>query len=146
MQGVQRFAVLGMDKGQRFAAVITELLFDDKGSGHFIALVKVAVGDKAVQLRPQRNGLNKRRSDDMEHGIGEKLLPLVFPLQILIDRGQVHPQPNVGLVIAAVRVNNARNVVQGIQLPQQASVLAVSSAAFILLCHMVLLLFFCLFP
>ena len=135
MQGVHRFLILCVDKGQRFAAVIAEFLLDDKGGGHLIALVKVAVHNKAVQLRPQRNGLDKRRGDDVKHGIGEYFLPLVLLFQVLIDGGQVHPQPNVGLIIAAVRVDNARNVVQGIQLPQQAPVPAVSSAAFILLCH-----------
>ena len=122
-----------MDKGQRLAAVIAEFLFDDKGGRHLVALVKVAVGDKAVQLGAQGDGLDERRGDDVEHGVGEQFFSLVFLLEVFVDRGQIHPQADVCLIIAAVGVNDTRNIVQGIQLPQQPAVPAVAPAALILL-------------
>ena len=133
VQGIHRLLILGVDKGQRLAAVIAEFLFDDEGGRHLVALVKVAVGDKAVQLGTQGDGLDERRGDDMEHGVGEQFLPLVFLLEVFVDGGQIHPQADVCLIIAAVGVNDTRNIVQGIQLPQQPAVPAVAPAALILL-------------
>ena len=132
--------LLAVEEGQRLRALVGELLLHHEGGGHLVALIEVAVDDEAVQLGPQGDGLEKGRHDEMEHGVGEVRLRLVFFDEVGVDGGQVDTLGDVRLVIAAVGVDDAGDEVQGIQLPQQTAVLPVAPAAFVLL-HMGVLLF-----
>ena len=67
----------------------------------------------------------------MEHGVGEVRLRPVFLRQIGVHGGQINAPGDIRLVIAAVGVDDARDEVQRIQLPQQAAILAVTPALFL---------------
>ena len=134
-QGVVLPAV---QESQRLGALVGELLFHHEGGGHLVALIEVAVDDEAVQLGPQGDGLEQGGHHQVEHGVGEVRLRLVFPGQVCVHGRQVHLDGDIRLVVAAVGIDDAGDEVERIQLPQQAAIPAVAPA--LLLCFHVCLL------
>ena len=133
--------LLAVQESQRLCALVGELLFHHESGRYLVALIEIAVDDETVQLRPQRDGFQQRRHDQVEHGVRKARFRLILPGQIRIDRGQVDALGDVRLVIAAVGIDNAGDEVEGIQFTQQPSVPAVASSAFFLF-HMCMLLLF----
>ena len=125
--------VLPVQNGQRLGARVGELLFHDERGGDLVALVEVGIHDEAVHLRAQRDRLEQGGHDEMEHRIGEVLLRLVLPGEIFVHGRQVDAQRDIRLVVAAVGVDDAGDIVQRVQLTQQDSVAAVAAAAFVLI-------------
>ena len=128
---LQRVVLPAVQHRQRLGALVGELLFHHERSGHLVALVEIAVDDEAVQLGPQGDGLQQRRHHQMEHGVGELRLRLILLRQIGVHGGQIDALGDIRLVVAAVGIDDAGDKVQGIQLPQQAAVLAVAPALFL---------------
>ena len=140
MDGIHCVAFLGAHKGQRLRAVVGELLFYYKGGRNIIALIHVAVGDEAVHLGPQGQRFYQRGHNYMKHGVGQIGLAFVLLGDIGIDGRKVDALGDVGFVIAAIGINQGRDIVHGIQLAHEPPVLAISKPPFVLLgqCHFLL--------
>ena len=134
----QSVVLLAAHDGQRLGALVGELLFHHKRGGDIVSLIEIAVGNEAVQLGTQHDRLQQCRHHQMEHGVGKFRLLLVLLGQIGVHGRQVDAQGDIGLVVAAVGVDDARDVVEGVQLPQEPSVLPVTTAFF--LCFHIFLL------
>ena len=123
--------VLAVQEGQRLGTLIGELLLHHEGGGYLVALIEVAVDDEAVQLGAQGDGFHQGCQHQVEHGIGKLRLRLILLGDIGVHVGQVDALGDVGLIVASVGVEDAGDVVQGVQLPHQAAVLAVAPALFL---------------
>ena len=104
--------LLAVQEGQRLRALVGELLFHHESGRYLVALIEIAVDDETVQLRPQRDGFQQCRHDQVEHGVRKVRFRLILPGQIRIDRGQVNALGDVRLVIAAVGIDNAGDEVE----------------------------------
>ena len=132
MDGIDVGLVLRVDDGQRLRRLIRKLFFDDEGHGELVALIEILVGNETVHLRAQRDRLDESCHDNMEHGVGELCLQLVFLFEIRVHIGEVDRFSDIGLVVAAVRVDQRRNKVHTVQIAQQHTVLPVAPATFFL--------------
>lgn len=130
MNGFDIGLVLRVNNGQCLRSFVRKLLFDDKRHRHFIALIEVLVGNEPVHLWPKRDRFDKPRYDDMEHGVGELCLRLVFLFEKRVHIGEVNRLSDIGLIVAAVRVNQRRDKVHAVQIAQQHAVLPVAPATF----------------
>ena len=117
---------------QQQDGLIGKLLLDDEGHRDLVALVEVLVGDKAVHLRPQRDRLDERGHDQMEHRIGEFRFCFVLFLEIRVHIGEVDRLADVGLIVAAVRVDQRRNEVHPVEITEQHTIFPVAPATFFL--------------
>ena len=124
--------VLRVNNGQRLRRLVRKLLLYNEGHGYLIALIEVLVGNEPVHLRAQRDRLDESCHDNMEHGVGELCLRLVFLFEIRVHIGEVDRFSDIGLVVAAVRVDQRRNKVHTVQIAQQHTVLPVAPATFFL--------------
>ena len=123
---LQRVLLPAVQHCQRLCALVGKLLFHHERRGYLVPLVEIAVHNEPVQLGAQHDGLFQRRHHHMEHGVGEIRLRRVLLGEIFVHGGQIHLHGDVRLVVAPVGVNNAGDEVQGIQLPQQPSILPVA--------------------
>ena len=120
-----------VQEGQSLGALVGELLFHHEGGGYLVALVEIAVDNEAVQLRPQGDGFKEGRHHNVKHGVGKLRLRLVALCQVFVHGRQIHPQRDVGLIVAAVGIDDAGDKMQRIQFPQQPSIFAVAPALFL---------------
>ena len=126
VDAVQAVLGRGVDEGQALLRRVGELLFDDEGGGDLVALIGVPVGDEAVQLGAQGDGLQRRRHQKLEQAV---VIVRVFPVlfrQEGVDVAQVDALGDERLVVRAVGVNDGRDEMQPVQVPQQFPVLAVA--------------------
>ena len=121
-----------VDHGQRLAGIVGKELFHHEGRGDLPALVKVFVGDKAVELGPQGHGLDQSRQDHMEQGVGKIRGLGVFLRQKGVYRPQIDVLRDIGLVVAAVGIDQRCDEVHPVQIPDERPVLPVAKAAFFL--------------
>ena len=68
----------------------------------------------------------------MEHGVGELCLRLVFLFEIRVHIGEVDRFSDIGLVVAAVRVDQRRNEVHPVEITEQHTIFPVAPATFFL--------------
>ena len=132
VDGIDIGVVLCVDDGERLGGLIGKLLLDDEGHRDLVALVEVLVGDKAVHLRPQRDRLDERGHDQMEHRIGEFRFCFILFLEIRVHIGEVDRLADVGLIVAAVRVDQRRNEVHPVEITEQHTIFPVAPATFFL--------------
>ena len=71
MEGVQGLLRLCVEERQPFLGTVVELLLHHKGGGHFLPLVHGLVGDEAVHLGTQGDGLDDGGHDEMKDGVRE---------------------------------------------------------------------------
>ena len=132
VDGIDVGVVLRVDDGERLGGLIGKLLLDDEGHRDLVALVEVLVGDEAVHLRPQRDRLDERGHDQMEHRIGEFRFCFILFLEIRVHIGEVDRLADVGLIVAAVRVDQRRNEVHPVEITEQHTIFPVAPATFFL--------------
>ena len=130
VEGVQGLLRLCVEKRQPFLGAVVELLLHHKGGGHFLPLVHGLVGDEAVHLGTQGDGLDDGGYDEMEDGVREFRLRLVLLSQIGVDGRQIHPLGNVSLVVTAVGVDVRHDVVHGVQVADEIAILSISPVLF----------------
>ena len=131
MDGVKSAVVLAVNDGQRLRSLVGELFLHDEGGGDLVSLIEVLVGDEAVHLRAQRDRLDERRHDHMEHRVTKFRFVGVFALQIGVHVGQIDRFRDVRFIVAPVRIDQRSDEVHSVQIAQQASVLAVAKASFL---------------
>ena len=131
VDGVDRAVVLAVNDGQRLRSLVGELFLHDEGGGDLVSLIEVLVGDEAVHLRAQRDRLDERRHDHMEHRVAKFRFVGVFALQIGVHVGQIDRFRDVRFIVAPVRIDQRSDEVHSVQIAQQASVLAVAKASFL---------------
>ena len=68
----------------------------------------------------------------MEHRIGEFRFCFILFLEIRVHIGEVDRLADVGLIVAAVRVDQRRNEVHSVEIAEQHTVLPVAPATFFL--------------
>ena len=129
MKTLQGAFLLGVEEGQGFLAGIGEDFLHHKGRGNLVSLICILVGDEPVELGAQDNGLQQRCHHQVEHGILEWGIAGIFLGQERVDVGEVYRLGDVGLVVAAVGIDEGRNKVHGIEIPQQIAVLPVTKPA-----------------
>ena len=129
VDGIKRRFILAAHDGERLGRFVRKLLFDHERRGHAVSLIEVLIRDKAVHLRAERNRLDERGNDDVEHCVGEVGMLRVFLLQICVHIGQIDRLGEIGLVVAAVGIDDWRNKMHAVQIAQQHAILPIAEAA-----------------
>ena len=129
MDGIQGRVVLAAHNGEGFGRFVGELLFDHERRGHAVSLIEVLIRDEAVHLRAERDRLDERGDNDVEHRVGEVRVLRVFLLQICVHIGQIDRLGEIGLVVAAVWIDDGRNKMHAVQIAQQHAILPIAEAA-----------------
>lgn len=132
MERIERAVIRRMDDRQRLRRSVGKLLFDHKGRRDLVALVEILVGDEAVELRAQRDGLDEGCHNEVEHRVGELRFALVALFEIRIEVRQVDRLRDVRFVVTAIGVDEGRNEVHPVQIAQQRAVFSVAPATFLL--------------
>ena len=129
VDGIDVGVVLRVDDGERLGGLIGKLLLDDEGHRDLVALVEVGIHDEAVHLRAERDRLDERGDDDVEHRVGEVGMLRILLLQICVHIGQIDRLGEIGLVVAAVWIDDGRNKMHAVQIAQQHAILPIAEAA-----------------
>ena len=129
VDGIKRRFILAAHDGERLGRFVRKLLFDHERRRHAVSLVEVLVGDEAVHLRAERDRLDECGDDDVEHRVGEVGMLRILLLQIRVHIGQIDRLGEIGLVVAAVGIDDWRNKMHTIEIAQQHAILPIAEAA-----------------
>ena len=129
VDGIQGRVVLAAHDGERLCRFVRKLLFDHERRGHAVSLIEVLIRDKAVHLRAERDRLDERGDNDVEHRVGEVGMLRILLLQICVHIGQIDRLGEIGLVVAAVGIDDGRNKMHAVQIAQQHAILPIAEAA-----------------